>query len=624
MMIATAPGTLLPAKRFRKSETAQVVAVLVASGIGGFHAGMVTFPDWQVAVETAQVVAGVVHYPPDNPFYLYHLKLWTVLHQICALLLTAGISEIALSKMVSGLLGMVSFQAIAMIVYALSRDGLLAVGAVFLIAFTRTAEYGVNYPIYLMGTPHTYGVIGLSLIALVAGLAGAGWYRASGFLLGVAPAVHPSLGGWFMITVAAAAVWHAWHDRAEIRPALKFVLLGCSVTAISLLVQFAQARGIPAIESAVADRYLTSFVSFWDTHRQPVNPWADGMKLTMGMLTLAIAWLKLSTDLPGSAKLLLRLMIVTATVSLVLALLSFIPPAALPSTLLILMPARLVNFGAFVAVPVLIGLLGDVWQNRPRFWSGLLALYLTVGLLIGNRSMLWEWFEQSDGSALQLALRGATRLRTRPLQILLTVTVLLIVGTVTSRRRAARQAAGLPDPPAVGRPLRLLVGVTRGGLLMLLLGTTVLMWRWPPRPADAVFLDRTNNQALAKVAKGRGMLVTGGDIKLIQLRTRRPVLVDGGGLDGLPYALESGPALERILRDVYAIDLFNPPEEARGRGTIPNEVNRSVWERFSRDQWLLIRRTYDVTQVMTPPGWALALPVVAHDPGFVVYDVPDE
>ena len=61
---------------------------------------------------------------PDNPFYLYHLKLWTILHQICALLLRAGLSEIALSKLVSGLLGMVSFQAIAMIVYALSRDEL--------------------------------------------------------------------------------------------------------------------------------------------------------------------------------------------------------------------------------------------------------------------------------------------------------------------------------------------------------------------------------------------------------------------------------------------------------------------------------------------------------------------
>src|SRR5262245_1298881 len=187
-MIATAPRASLPAELVRTRKTAQILAVLAASGIGGFHAGMVTFPDWQVAVETAQVVAGLVHYPPGNPFYLYHLELWTVLHQICAVLLRLGFTEIALSKMVSGLLGMVSLQAIAMIVYGLSRDGLLAVGSAFLIAFTHTAEYGVDYPIYLMGTPHTYGAIGLSFIALIAGLAGAGCYRASGFLLGIAPA----------------------------------------------------------------------------------------------------------------------------------------------------------------------------------------------------------------------------------------------------------------------------------------------------------------------------------------------------------------------------------------------------------------------------------------------------
>ena len=244
---------MLPADTLRRNQTAQVAAVLVVSGIGGFHAGMVTFPDWQVAVETAQVVAGIVRYPVDNPFYLYHLKLWTVLHQVCALLLQAGISEIALSKIVSGVLGMVSFQAIALIVYALSRDALLAIGSVFLIAFTRTAEFGVNYPIYLVGSPHTYGVIGLSLIALIAGLAGAGWYRAAGLLLGIAPAVHPSLGAWFALTMGVAAVWHARRDGSEIRPAIKFVVLGGAITAISLLVQLAQTRGIPPIEPQLAD-----------------------------------------------------------------------------------------------------------------------------------------------------------------------------------------------------------------------------------------------------------------------------------------------------------------------------------------------------------------------------------
>jgi hypothetical protein len=30
-----------------------------------------------------------------------------------------------------------------------------------------------------------------------------------------------------------------------------------------------------------------------------------------------------------------------------------------------------------------------------------------------------------------------------------------------------------------------------------------------------------------------------------------------------------------------------------------------------------------VTQVMTPPRWELALPVVVDDAGFVLYDLPD-
>ena len=603
---------MLPADALRRNQTAQVAAVLVVSGIGGFHAGMVTFPDWQVAVETAQVVAGIVRYPVDNPFYLYHLKLWTVLHQVCALLLQAGISEIALSKIVSGVLGMVSFQAIALIVYALSRDALLAIGSVFLIAFTRTAEFGVNYPIYLVGSPHTYGVIGLSLIALIAGLAGAGWYRAAGLLLGIAPAVHPSLGAWFGLTMGVAAVWHARRDGSEIRPAIKFVLLGGAITAISLLVQLAQTRGIPPIEPQLADRYLKSFTSFWDGHRQTVRLAADGTKLNLGTLALAILWLKLAPALPSSAKLLLRVIVVTTTASLVLALLSFIPPSQLPSTLLVLMPGRLLNFGAFIAVSLLIGLLGHAWLNRPALWSRLLALYLSVGLLISRRSMLWEWMGRPESG-------------TKPPQILLTVALLLIVVTIVSRTRRAEERSGVPGPDfsAVAWPVRHLTNVARGSLLIVLLGAMVLLWQWPARPPHTIFVDRTTSPALAQVAKGSGLLLTGGDMQLIQIRTRRPVLINGGGLDGLPYALESGPALERILRDVYAIDLFNPPEEARGLGAIPNEVNLAAWQRFSPEQWRQIRHAYHVTQVMTPPRWELALPVVVDDAGFVLYDLPD-
>src|SRR4051812_49085059 len=84
-------------------------AVLTASGLFGLTAGAVLFAVWQVAVETAQVVAGLVTYPPGNPFYIYHTKLWTILHQICAAMLVAGFPETALSRLMSGVIGMLSF-----------------------------------------------------------------------------------------------------------------------------------------------------------------------------------------------------------------------------------------------------------------------------------------------------------------------------------------------------------------------------------------------------------------------------------------------------------------------------------------------------------------------------------
>ena len=220
--------------------------VLLLSGILGFRVGMLGFPDWQVAVETAQVVAGLVTYPPDNIFYIYHTRFWTALHQMLALALRAGVDEITLSLIVSGVQGMLTFQALALFVYALSRDVLLAVGAAALIFFTRSAEYGTVYPLFLLGTEHTYGVIGLSTGVLTVALLGAGWYRTGALLLGIAPCIHPALGSWTGAIVALAVLSDFRRLRVELRPALPWFLAGCGVTLVSLLIQFSLAPGTPA------------------------------------------------------------------------------------------------------------------------------------------------------------------------------------------------------------------------------------------------------------------------------------------------------------------------------------------------------------------------------------------
>ena len=138
---------------------------------------------------------------------------------------------------------------------------------------------------------------------------------------------------------------------------------------------------------------------------------------------------------------------------------------------------------------------------------------------------------------------------------------------------------------------------------------------------DLRYRDRVRDHVYAAAAEGSGLLATGGDLHLIQLRTRRPVLIDGGGLDGLAYAADTGPAMARLLLDVYGVDFFNPPE-GRGRGTIPRETSRAVWESYSQERWGEIKRRYGVTEVVALIDWRLDLPLVAESWDLRLYRIP--
>lgn len=571
------------------------------------------FVDWQVAVETAQVVAGLVDYPPGNPFYIYHTKLWSVVHQILAVFLAAGVSERTLSIGVSGLLGMVSFQALSLIVYGLSRDLAVALGAAALIFFSRVAEAGAVYPIWLVGTPHTYGVLGLGYLALFAGFVGAGWRRTGLFLLGAAPAVHPSLGAWAILIAAGVFVWDFRHLSRELRPALPAFLAGCALTGASLAVQLTLIYDVPQVDPSVTDRYLAAFVAFWDMHRQRVDLQSDAVKLNIAALVIGALWLfRFADDVPGPARFLLRLVVVSAALGLVLAGVSWIPPDRLPPWLLILMPARLLNFNVLIFGAVLLGIIGAYRRTR---WGGPLMLLMVMALMLGARSGLWSFAGAHEG----IAGRIPGVVRPDSTSSVVFVGGLLVVAALMAGWRRAGLTARAGEVARRQRPAALVV---RTASLAVIAAAAALTWTLPV-PRGFGLLDRTNDQLFRMVSEGEGLLMTGGDLHLIQLRTRRPVLLDGGGLDALPYAIESAPEMERMLRDVYSVDLLHPPEEARYRGTLPHEFVKHVWEGYPLERWQRIAETYGARQVLTSGDWDLKLPVLVRGRTLTVYDIPD-
>ena len=73
-----------------------VARLVLISGFLGFFVGAVLTPTWHHAIESAQVVSGIVTYPRENPFYMYHTKVWTLYIQACSLLLAANTTMVCL------------------------------------------------------------------------------------------------------------------------------------------------------------------------------------------------------------------------------------------------------------------------------------------------------------------------------------------------------------------------------------------------------------------------------------------------------------------------------------------------------------------------------------------------
>jgi hypothetical protein len=579
------------------------LVVLCVSGLLGFRVAYVEFPTWQVAVETAQVVAGLVKYPAGNPFYIYHTKLWTVVHQIAAVMLRAGLSEIVLSKLISGLLGMVSFQALSMLVYALSADVLMGIGTPFLIFYTRAAEHGSAYPISLLGIEHTYGILSLSLVVLVVALLGAGCYRLGGFLLGLAPAVHLSWGAWLWLIVACAFLWDFNRLRKECRSGLNYFIAGCVVTLSSVLVQRIFTYDVPTVDPQTTSRYLAGFITAWDSHRQPAELVTVGSILNFDVLVLASIWLiAFARDLPRASVLAVRALAISGALSLLFMFISWLPPERVPALVEILIPSRYLNFDTFAFVPLLVGLLG---VYRRRFLSGVVAAALFGGLFFSYRSMLWDGY-QGDSRLVQA-------IQFNPWHVFVTMSAAALLVAVVSRWSVSR------DAPAVSPGRSPAATIAWLASLGFVAASAVLTWRLY---APAAFTDRTNDPLFAAAAADQhGMLLTAGTFHLVQLRTRRPVLFDGGGVDELNYAAEGGPEMERILREVYGIDFFKPAPESAGSGI--NGFTKPIWEGYSRDKWMRIARDFGVSQVMTPADWTLDLPMAIEHEGLRLYRIAD-
>ena len=622
-----------------------IAVTLAVAGVLGFAAGLAR-PTHQVAVETAQVLAGLVDYPLRNSFHVYHLKLWNLSSQLLALLLQLGVPERALSLALSGGLGALSFQALALCTLAVSRYRWLALVLPPWILAVRAYDLGVNYDVFLLGFRNTYGVVGTSYGLFVLALLGLGRWRAGLFLLGLAPAVHPSVGAWCGGVAILAFVLGGAEARACLREHARFLAAGAALTLVSLGAQLWIARSIDLSVTAANERAVRAFVRSWDWHRRPVQLFHPVLLLTLGFLVVALGWLRLPRlrgDLPPPARWLLRALTISGVLALAFCVLA-LWQVQLPLRLVIAMPARYVNLTSLALAPVLVGLVGRYAATSGAFlllaiavagaalqpfdpqpaWL-VLAMLLAVIVLLLLRIARPELASSSQrpgplttaAASLAIAIFAATAVvRLHPDPALL-LGLLAVAGGL---------AVALDPPPRLFAWLGGTARVRSAAAAVAFVATLGCVARvdvaWGS-PLDWL-KDRGNSFFFAQVAAGKGIILTAGDLGLVQLRTRRPILLDGSGLDGLPYAPESAPRVVKILYEVYGENLYEPSRDIRELrpGALLPDSGQWLWQGRSSADWVDLSRRIGFHEILTPADWKLALPRVAEGEGLILYRVP--
>jgi hypothetical protein len=391
-------------------------------------------------------------------------------------------------------------------------------------------------------------------------------------------------------------------------------------------------------------------VRLWDYHRVAPDLAGHASFLAWCSMVTALALLRMERDRLGSGPALaLRVLVVCGAVGFAFSILQpRLVLESVPKLVLIAMPTRLANLAALLAVPLALAVTSRFRADPlPR-----VLLLVALGLLaLASHGPVW-WKRIDLGTtggplvviaAVVALARSAERRRAAALIVagLLGWLVLcalwrglahpawlglpgeLSLGVVCGAFIAAWFAFGRAGgAQGVGQPARALdvaIGAGLAGIAVAIASTSISTagdhWKQ--------LVDWTNHPVLAKAARGQGLLLVGPGLETVQLRTRRPLLLDPSALDMLPYVPSAGPAVEEILRNAYGIDFFHPPGQALAGGVIPDKPVRELFARRTPDEWREIRARFGVSEVLVQPEWKLRLPALARGGGYALYALPE-
>lgn len=560
-----------------------VYLVVAFSGIFGLVFGL-AYSTWHDMATGSQIISGLVPYSKENPFRMLIVRAWSITNQIGAMALLGGISEKTFSLIISALMGALYFQALSLFVFALSGNMLVSVLVPFSMQYAELSYFGINYMIQFLGFFYAYGSVGLGIIFLVIALFSARQYKAGGLFLGLAPAFHATQGALLGLSLLIVLLWDFKRFRQHLIPILKYFSVGCLITVASLAIQMLFIDNVPRMGADISREYVNAVIHYWDPHRVPVNLLSLNFYLAVLCLVLSSSLIIFcKRDLPDHFHFPLRVFTVVGFVGILACMLTHIPPDRLDPMLIRFMPARFLNVNVLALIPLLVGIL-SFYKDDFLLQLNLFLLVFVLFLVLAFQPLYWGRMMVSA--------------------ITLSAVVLVLRTSVFSGSTWLRYRSGLPE-----------VGTQAILSLVMVIGGIQAYASWDVY--KVMFQYWENNRMYARIHEGEGLLLLA-DCNLVyqmQLFTRHPVLL-GSFSTEIAYVPEAGPMSNRILKEVYGVDLFNPSPETKKTRSFPMKELQLLWESRTPEQWKEIKEKFSVGDIFVKADWKLQLPV-SHPPEWI-------
>lgn len=553
--------------------------VLYFSACLGFVVGVVWRPDWQWSLEVAQIAAGTVTLPANNPLRIFSNHLYApFLIWPQALLLKAGMSSMSVSILFSGLQSALSFMAVTSVLLVFSENITVALVVPFLFtSVINTIFMGHNYPIFFPTDLNNGGIVGFYATMLGIGLFGLGYVPIAMFLLGLLPSLHPSIAIGVWIGALGYYLISNRVNKKLLMRNLRWFIYGVIFFLITLIIHRFMTMGLVDRPTGTEKQILEYFVSYVDGHRRPRFTglsWVGRLEFFEPefflLAVIGVFFGRYKKFVSSGTKVILKFLAMLSVCAVFMTLLEEIWPENFPLVLKTVMIARWLNFNSIILPLLGLGVLS--YKNS----FGKMFILIAVFLFGAQGQVLWRWVFVLLFLYMEFKKRNwkikPFRINTRADGIVTMITVMVCVLTFQRLVRAGFQS-GLKQ-------------------------------------------NTLDKELIEKISKGDKLFISSYlALPLPQAMTNRGVLLNLYWADTISYAPSVGDEFEAILQDVYGVSLYD-------KDIWPNfEKTRAHWEKRTPKEWQDIGVRYEATDVLVPKEWKVRLPKKFESETLVLYHI---